>query len=166
MTTRRQHNQPALFDPPPDPGKKPAAPVARRNPHPTARQPTEHRDARESNDYDLLQSVAAVAGDCGYLLVGAAERVYRRADHGHGGEVVRVPRYEEDAVHQLLRHRWLTLGGQHNTVTCGAATLTGTSVLVPKATQGRIARWRLSQQPPRPLTTSASWAPKRGAGHR
>ena len=58
-----------------------------------------------------------------------------------------MPRYEEDAVHQLLRRRWLTLGAAHH-VTCGAAHLIGTAVLVPKATRDRIARWERLQRPP------------------
>ena len=58
----------------------------------------------ESNDVDLMVTVAANAVRCGYLLVGAAERVYARADTDD--HVARVPRYEEDAVHQLLRRRW------------------------------------------------------------
>ena len=63
-------------------------------------------------------TVAANAVRCGYLLVGASERVYTRTDADD--RVARVPRYEDDAVHQLLRRRWLTLGATHR-VTCGAA---------------------------------------------
>ena len=100
---------------------------------------------RESNDVDLIHTVAANAVRCGYLLVGTAERVYARTDTDV--HVVRVPRYEEDAVHQLLRRRWLTLGAAHH-VTCGAAHLVGTAVLVPKATRDRIARWERLQRPP------------------
>ena len=81
----------------------------------------------ESNDVDLMVTVAANAVRCGYLLVGTAERVYARVDVDD--RVARVPRYEEDAVHQLLRRRWLTLGAA-NHVTCGAAHLIGTAVLV------------------------------------
>ena len=83
----------------------------------------------ESNDVDLMHTVAANAVRCGYLLVGANERVYTRTTEG-GDEVARVPRFEEDAVHQLLRRRWLTLGATHR-ITCGAASLIGTTVLVP-----------------------------------
>ena len=100
----------------------------------------------ESNDVDLMHTVAANAVRCGYLLVGPAERVYSCAD-GRDGEVQRVPRYEEDAVHQLLRRRWLTTGADHH-VTCGAAALTGTAVLVPKDTRTRITRWEQLQRPP------------------
>jgi hypothetical protein len=99
---------------------------------------------RESNDVDLLHTVAANAARCGYLLVGAAERVYARTN---GDEVARVPRYEEDAVHQLLRRRWLTPGGPH-AVTCGAAFLRGTALLVPKHTRAAVARWERCQRPP------------------
>jgi hypothetical protein len=99
----------------------------------------------ESNDVDLMVTVAANAARCGYLLVGTAERVYARTDTDD--RVARVPRYEEDAVHQLLRRRWLTLGATHP-ITCGAAHLLGTTVLVPKATRDRIARWERLQRPP------------------
>ena len=64
----------------------------------------------ESNDVDLMVTVAANAVRCGYLLVGTAERVYARTDdHDH---VARVPRYEEDAVHQLLRRPYPPAGRQ------------------------------------------------------
>ena len=99
----------------------------------------------ESNDVDLMVTVAANAVRCGYLLVGTAERVYARTDAAD--RVARVPRYEEDAVHQLLRRRWLTLGATHH-ATCGAAQLVGTAVLVPKSTRDRIARWERLQRPP------------------
>lgn len=108
--------------------------------------PEQRRRRAESNDVDLMHTVAANAVRCGYLLVGAAERVYARVTD-RGGDVARVPRYEEDAVHQLLRQRWLTLGAAHH-VTCGAAALTGTAVLVPKDTRVRIERWQHLQRPP------------------
>jgi hypothetical protein len=100
----------------------------------------------ESNDVDLMHTVAANAVRCGYLLVGNAERVYARV-MDRDGEVARVPRYEEDAVHQLLRRRWLTTGS-HHAVTCRAASLTGAAVLVPKDTRSRVERWERLQRPP------------------
>ena len=115
--------------------------------HPTAAAviPGQRPPSRiESNDVDLMVTVAANAVRCGYLLVGASERVYTRTS---GDEVTRVPRIEEDAVHQLLRRRWLTLGATHH-ATCGAAQLVGTAVLVPKSTRDRIARWERLQRPP------------------
>jgi hypothetical protein len=116
--------------------------------HPTAPPviPGQRAPSRiESNDVDLMVTVAGNAVRCGYLLVGTAERVYARTDADE--HVARVPRYEEDAVHQLLRRRWLTLGSAHQ-VTCGAAHLVGTAVLVPKATRDRIVRWERLQRPP------------------
>src|SRR4051795_9721341 len=116
--------------------------------HPTAPVtiPAQRQPSRiESNDVDLMVTVAANATRCGYLLVGTAERVYARTDTDD--HVARVPRFEEDAVHQLLRRRWLTLGATHH-VTCGAAQLVGTAVLVPKSTRDRIARWERLQRPP------------------
>jgi hypothetical protein len=99
----------------------------------------------ESNDVELMVTVAANAARCGYLLVGVSERVYARTDAED--RAARVPRYEDDAVHQLLRRRWLSLGSSHR-VTCGAAELVGTAVLVPKATRERIERWNRLHRPP------------------
>jgi hypothetical protein len=99
----------------------------------------------ESNDVDLMHTVAANAVRCGYVLIGNAERVYARTSDR--GDVARVPRYEEDAVHQLLRRRWLTTGGAQH-VTCGALSLRGHAVLVPKDTRSRIRRWEDRQRPP------------------
>jgi hypothetical protein len=108
---------------------------------------------QESNDVDLMHAVAANAIHAGYVLVGASERVYARVA---GDEVVRVPRFEEDAVHQLLRRRWLTIGGSH-ALTCGAASLTGVALLVPRQTRTAVTRWEHLQRPPawscRPHTT-------------
>lgn len=109
--------------------------------------PQQRQHRTESNDVDLMHTVAANAVRCGYVLVGNAQRVYARVTDKAGDEVQRVPRYEEDAVHQLLRRRWLTAGAQHS-VTCGAASLTGAAVLVPKETRARIERWNRLQRPP------------------
>ena len=91
-----------------------------------------------------MHTVAANAVRCGYVLVGASERVYVRTI---GDEVARVPRFEEDAVHQLLRRRWLTTGATHP-LTCGAASLTGVALLVPRQTRAAVARWERLQRPP------------------
>ena len=99
----------------------------------------------ESNDVDLMHTIAANAVRCGYLLVGAHQRVYARVD-AHT-EVARVPGYEDDAVHQLLRRHWLTLGASHH-LTCGAATLTGVAVLVSRDTRTQLLRWNHHQRPP------------------
>jgi hypothetical protein len=107
-----------------------------------------------------MHTIAANAVRCGYLLVGANQRVYTRVVDG-GDEVARVPRYEEDAVHQLLRRRWLTLGTPHR-ITCGAASLIGTTVLIPKDTRARITRWSHLQRPPSWPTPTTSGGPPVG----
>jgi hypothetical protein len=131
--------------------------------HPDSRRPAgPHASRGESNDIDLMHTVAANAVRCGYLLVGTNERVYTRTT---GDQVARVPRYEEDAVHQLLRRRWLTVGAAHR-IACGAASLVGTTVLVPTDTRARIARWAHLQRPPSspssPVAGSASGSPAAG----
>lgn len=108
--------------------------------------PQQRQRRAESNDVDLMHTVAANAVRCDYVLVGTSERVYARVTD-RDGEVQRVPRYEEEAVHQLLRRRWLTTGSPHD-VTCGAASLTGATVLVPKETRTRVERWDRLQRPP------------------
>jgi len=113
---------------------------------PTVPVPQQRVSRVESNDVDLMHTVAANAVRCGYVLAGNSERVYARIV-GRDGEVQRVPRYEEEAVHQLLRRRWLTTGS-HHAVTCGAASLTGAAVLVPKDTRSRVERWERLQRPP------------------
>jgi hypothetical protein len=131
--------------------------------HPVDDRPTPPRDRTDSNNIDLMHTVAGNAVRCGYLLVGACERVYTRT---RGDEVARVPRYEEEAVHQLLRRRWLTLGAPHP-VTCGAASLTGLAVLVPKPTRDTLARWERLQRPPswpRNPSTTAATASTAGSG--
>jgi hypothetical protein len=112
----------------------------------------------ESNDVDLLFTVAGNALRCGYLLARSSERVYAR-NGDRRDEVVRVPRYEDDAVHQLLHRRWLTRGSPQH-VTCGAVALSATSVLVPHDTRQRVARWRHLQRPPHwPHTPTNSGGP-------
>jgi hypothetical protein len=53
--------------------------------HPVGNRPPARR---ESNDVDLMHTVAANAIRCGYLLVSPAERVYARTTADH---VQRVP---------------------------------------------------------------------------
>ena len=87
---------------------------------------------------------------------------------------MRVPRYEDDAVHQLLRRRWLTHGGLHP-ISCGAARMHGIAVLVPRSTRERVARWQRLQRPPswpahhhppRADTTTADSTPDSGSDGR
>lgn len=102
----------------------------------------------ESNNVELMHTIAGNADRAGYLLAGPSERVYAR-DPDRDGRGVRVPRWEEDAVHQLLRRRWLYRGGAY-LFTCGAADLTGTTVHTTRETRARVARWEQTQRAPRP----------------
>lgn len=109
----------------------------------------------ESNDLDLIRHVAGNAERGVYLIVGAAERVYARTDTGAQVDTaVRVPAYEEAAVHQLIARGWLTTGNGTHRIRCGAAHLTGTAVLSPKSTRARVARWEAMARP-------TSWTPDR-----
>lgn len=107
---------------------------------------TGRRPGPDTNDVDVIRHVAGNAVRGLYLLVGQGERVYARADGPDSDHAVRVPRYEEDAVHQLLRRGWLGRGGTQP-VRCGAAFLHGTAVLAPKATRARVARWEHLARP-------------------
>ncbi len=105
----------------------------------------------ETNDVDLIRHIAGNAARGLYLLVSTSERVYARADGPDSVAVVRVPRYEEAAVHQLIRRRWLTHGNGTHRVTCGAAQLVGTAVLCPRSTRALVERWEHLARP-------ANWA--------
>lgn len=100
----------------------------------------------ETNDMDLIRHIAGNAIRGTYVVVGHADRVYARADGPESPDVVRVPRYEEDAVHQLIRRGLLNLNARCE-ATCGAASLTGTTVTAPKRTRALIARWESLQRP-------------------
>jgi hypothetical protein len=102
----------------------------------------------ESNNVELMHTIAGNADRAGYLLTGPAERVYAR-DPDRNGCGVRVPRWEEDAVHQLLRRRWLYRGSTYP-FSCGAADLTGTTVHTTRDTRARVARWEQINRAPRP----------------
>lgn len=119
----------------------PAVPAPREPDLPTA-------PARgETNDVDLIRHVAGNGARGLYLLVGASERVYAHADGPDTTDVVRVPRYEEAAVHQLIRRGWLTVGSGTHRVTCGAAHLVGTAVLAPRSTRAQVERWEHLARP-------------------
>ena len=93
-----------------------------------------------TNDLELIIDVIRLALDPGYVLIGHTERVYRRdLDTHHHDRVVRTAGFEADAVLQLLDQHHFRRGGQHS-VTCEAYAGPATSVLVPKATRGMLAR--------------------------
>ena len=92
------------------------------------------------NDLDLVTSVIRSAEDPGYVVIGASERVFLRDPTRTKGFVVTVPRYEADAVAQLLGSGHLRLGGTH-VVSDGRREGLARSVLVTAATRAMVARW-------------------------
>ncbi len=90
------------------------------------------------NDMDLIEKVLQIAENTGYVLVGPSERVY----HLVASKTIEVsPRYQEEAVHQLLAAKWLSKGGVHVYAHHGYEG-PGNSVLVPKATKMKARQWR------------------------
>jgi len=93
----------------------------------------------EVNDFDLVTSVIRSAEEPGYVVIGVGQRVFLR-DGARKGFVVSVPRYEADAVAQLLDSGHLRLGGTH-VVSDGRHEGPARSVLVTTATRTLLARW-------------------------
>jgi len=90
------------------------------------------------NDMNLIEKVLQVAENTGYVLVGPSERLYRLVD----AKTIEVaPRFEEEAVHQLLTTKWLMKGGVH-VYTHHGEEGPGNSVLVPKSTKVKARQWR------------------------
>ncbi|WP_143254644.1 hypothetical protein [Amycolatopsis azurea] len=90
------------------------------------------------NDMGLIERVLQVAENTGYVLVGHSERVYHLVD---SKTIEAAPRFEEEAVHQLLASKWLTKGGVH-VYTHHGFEGPGNSVLVPKSTRVKARQWR------------------------
>lgn len=90
------------------------------------------------NDMDLIEKVLKVAENVGYVLVGPSERLYRLVAPK---TIEAAPRFEEEAVHQLLTAQWLRKGGVH-VYTHHGEEGPGNSVLVPKSTKAKARQWR------------------------
>jgi hypothetical protein len=104
--------------------------------------PDSHPAHSETNDLELIADVIRAALDPGYVLIGPARRVFRRIDSNtqKGAPVETVPTYEQDAVHQLLDRRHLTIGGTH-IVSYSGRQGPANSVLVKKASRAMVTRW-------------------------
>lgn len=103
--------------------------------------PAQAKRARSTNDMRAVQAVLARAcSGCGYALAGVAERVCRIVDPDRL-VIERVPDDEALVVEQLIRGRWLTVGGQHRYTWRNRREGTGRSVLVPRSTQNTMQRW-------------------------
>lgn len=92
-----------------------------------------------TQDVELVASVLRLAQDPGYRIVERSGRVFR-VDPSASGAVEEVPRYEADAVTQLLDGGLVELGGTH-TITVGDHTGPARSVLVPKRSRDMATRW-------------------------
>lgn len=92
------------------------------------------------NDIDLFVSVVKAAQEPGYVVIGPAEKVYRREPSTATDAVATVPRYESNMVSQMLDTGHLTIGGHHH-VTYGDREGPARSVLVPARTRQMITRW-------------------------
>jgi hypothetical protein len=96
------------------------------------------RAPKPINDLDLIEDVLAAAMSPGYAVVGSPGEVFR---DGPDHNVTPVPRHEADAVCQLIDTKLLTVGGSH-TYTCRGRAGAGKSVLVPRAMQQQVERWK------------------------
>lgn len=102
-----------------------------------------------TNDMDLIERVLHVASQDGYAVVGTAERVYRVGTSDRTGttEVIRVSQEEANAVHQLIDNKDLVVGGQHRYRYGNFREGYGRSVLVPRGTREKVARWAALHRP-------------------
>lgn len=98
-----------------------------------------------TNDMDLIESVIRAASDPGYFVIGPTDKVYRRDATRRDG-IERVPRYEEDTVHQLIQQKLFRIGGSHE-VTYGPYSGRANSILVNKKTVAMARRWRSYKRP-------------------
>jgi hypothetical protein len=92
-----------------------------------------------TNDVELVAWVVRSALEPGYVVVGAAQRVLLR-DRSRTGCAESVPRFEADAVAQLL-DRGLFRLGDTELVHDGQRDRPARSVLVTAATRALLARW-------------------------
>ncbi|RAS62955.1 hypothetical protein C8D87_107103 [Lentzea atacamensis] len=107
------------------------------------------------NDLRVVTEVLNRAvSESGYVVAGAARRVFRRVDKD---KISRVPAWESNAVVQLVDNGQLTIGGSH-LLRCGAVRQSVNSVLVPKSTRLMLSRWNALK----PLNNSNS-SEKKGA---
>jgi len=92
-----------------------------------------------SNDLDLFAAIVKTATDPGYVLIGPADKPFVR-EPGTKHDVNPVPRYEAEAIAQMLDAGHLRIGGHHH-VTDGRREGPAHSVLVPAVTRSMVARW-------------------------
>src|SRR4051812_37051755 len=101
--------------------------------------PGRSRRYTTTNDVELVVMVLRSALKPGYVVQGAARRVYLR-DASRSGCVEPVPRYEADTVAQLLDQGHLVLGGTHH-VSDGHREGPAHAVLVTRSARALADRW-------------------------
>jgi hypothetical protein len=129
------HEQLSIFDIPV---------TARSSPPPRRDQPAARPVRGLTNDMDLIESVISAALEPGYVVIGPAERVWRRVASSDGrtdGRIERVPDYEDHAVHQLLDQALFTIG-RALSVYGGAYEGRASMVCVSADTARMLRRWR------------------------
>jgi hypothetical protein len=113
---------------------------------PVQRKAAPAADQPVTDDPDLIASVVRAAGDPGYVVIGPAQRVYRRGVGGRSDEIEAAPLYENGAVHQLLTKGLLKIGGSH-VVNHQGKSGGANSVLVPAKTRSMVSRWDSYKRP-------------------
>ncbi|MGH3607973.1 MAG: hypothetical protein ACRDRD_07780 [Pseudonocardiaceae bacterium] len=99
---------------------------------------TDEAPDRVTNSVEEVLGVLRLAcSEESYIVVGARQQIWRRLTDPM---ITPVPRYEADAVRQLLDAGWLILGGTH-TYEHHCADVIGRSVLVPKRSRAWLLRW-------------------------
>lgn len=118
-----------------------------------AKKPAVFPAGAQVNSMDTVMAVLERAlADCGYLIAGRGNRVFRRTDTNR---MRPVPVWEGHAVHQLVGSGQLTTGGCHH-MSVGAVRYHAQSVLVPKSTRNQVLRWKSLKRP-------STWGNAKGA---
>ncbi|WP_439664149.1 hypothetical protein ACSHWB_23505 [Lentzea sp. HUAS TT2] len=108
------------------------------------------------NDMRVIMDVLNRAVDePGYAIAGPTRRVYRRTNNK---TMKHVPRWELEAVLQLIDSGQLIIGGTH-VLRCGAIRQAVNSVLVPTITRQKLKRWNALK----PMGNQAASTSKKGA---
>ena len=113
-------------------------------------------DRGETNDMELIHTVVTTAMRGLYVTAGVTERAYALTDGPDGETVARLPRFEEDTVHQLLARGWLRVGTGSKHVRCGASRFAAAKLLVPKHARTAVTRWSSLARPTTWPTGSAA----------
>jgi hypothetical protein len=94
---------------------------------------------KTTNNLNTVQTVIERAcSERPYMLIGLTGQPHRMGDN----KIVKpLIFWEAEALHQLIRQKLLTVGGNHTYETRYGAK-TGQSVLVPKSTRDMLNRWR------------------------